>query len=60
MLDSYETAPFRVVTEPHDNSTWWPDKDKQGGDDLRDFCLMLRRALYMVIRWIDKRYGCEA
>jgi len=26
-------------------------------DDLRDFMLTLRRALMMVIRWIEKHYG---
>jgi hypothetical protein len=26
-------------------------------DQLRDFLLMLRRALLMVVRWIEKTYG---
>jgi hypothetical protein len=26
-------------------------------DDLRDFMWVLRRALYLVLRWIEKRYG---
>lgn len=26
-------------------------------DDLREFLLLLRRALLMVVRWIEKRYG---
>jgi hypothetical protein len=25
-------------------------------DELRDFLLVLRRALLMVVRWIEKRY----
>jgi hypothetical protein len=25
-------------------------------DELRDFMLMLRQALLMVVRWIEKRY----
>ena len=25
-------------------------------DDLREFMWVLRRALYLVIRWIEKRY----
>jgi hypothetical protein len=27
------------------------------GEDMRDFFLTLRRALYLVIRWIERRYG---
>lgn len=26
-------------------------------DDLREFLLVLRRALLMIVRWIEKRYG---
>ena len=29
-------------------------------DDLRGFMLAVRDALYMVIRWIEKRYGLRA
>jgi hypothetical protein len=29
-------------------------------DDLREFFLVTRRALLMVVRWIEKRYGLEA
>ena len=29
-------------------------------DDLRAFMLVMRDALYMVIRWIEKRYGLRA
>ena len=28
----------------------------QRDDDLREFLLVLRRALLMVVRWIEKRY----
>ena len=28
-------------------------------DDLREFLLMLRRALLMVTHWIAKKYGIE-
>lgn len=31
------------------------DDGKQ--DDLRDFMWVLRRALYLVLRWIERRYG---
>jgi hypothetical protein len=26
-------------------------------DDLRDLCLVIRRALLMIVQWIEKRYG---
>jgi len=26
-------------------------------NELRDFLLVLRRALLMLVRWIEKRYG---
>lgn len=26
-------------------------------DDLKDFMQVLRRALIMLVRWIEKRYG---
>ena len=29
-------------------------------DDVRAFMLVVRDALYMVIRWIEKRYGLRA
>jgi hypothetical protein len=28
-----------------------------GTDDLRDFLLVVRRALLLVVRWIEKRYS---
>lgn len=28
----------------------------QQSDDLRDFLLVVRRAMLMVVRWIEKRY----
>ena len=31
------------------------DDGKQ--DDLREFMWVLRRALYLVLRWIERRYG---
>jgi len=29
-------------------------------DDLREFMLVLRRALLMVVRWIEKRYAIQS
>ena len=29
-------------------------------DDLREFMWVVRRALYLVIRWIERRYGWKA
>lgn len=29
-------------------------------DDLREFLLVLRRALLMIIGWIERRYGLAA
>jgi hypothetical protein len=26
-------------------------------DDLREFLIVLRRALLMIVRWIEKKYG---
>lgn len=31
-----------------------------GDDGLREFLLVLRRALLMVVRWIEGRYGLAA
>jgi hypothetical protein len=28
-------------------------------DELREFMLILRQALLMIVRWIEKRYGLE-
>jgi len=28
----------------------------QASDDLREFLLVLRRALLMIVRWIEQRY----
>jgi len=28
----------------------------QASDDLREFMLVLRRALLMIVRWIEQRY----
>lgn len=28
-------------------------------DDIREFMLVLRRALLMVIRWIERKYNLE-
>jgi hypothetical protein len=30
------------------------------GDELKEFCIVLRRALLVVIRWIESRYGLAA
>jgi hypothetical protein len=30
------------------------------GDELKEFCMVLRRALLMVIRWIESRYDLSA
>jgi hypothetical protein len=30
------------------------------GDELKEFCMVLRRALLMVIRWIESRYDLAA
>ncbi len=27
------------------------------GDDLREFMMVLRRALLLIVRWIEKRYS---
>lgn len=32
----------------------------QGNDDLREFLLVLRRALLMVVNWIEQRYHLAA
>jgi hypothetical protein len=29
-------------------------------DDLRDFMLVVRDALLMIVRWIERRYGVRA
>ncbi len=29
-------------------------------EDLREFMLVLRQALLMIVRWIEKRYHMEA
>jgi len=29
-------------------------------DDFKDFMLVLRKALLMIVRWIEKRYGLES
>jgi len=31
-------------------------RNTQAGDDLREFLLILRRALLMIVRWIEQRY----
>jgi len=31
--------------------------DSESRDDLREFMLVLRQALLMVVRWIERRYG---
>ncbi len=28
-------------------------------DDIKEFLLVLRRALLMIVGWIEKRYGLE-
>lgn len=28
-------------------------------DDLKEFCIVLRQALLMIVRWIEKRYNLE-
>ena len=28
-------------------------------DDLREFMLVLRQALLMIVRWIENRYGIQ-
>jgi hypothetical protein len=30
------------------------------GEELKEFCMVLRRALLMVIRWIESRYDLAA
>ncbi len=39
------------------NRSFRPDSPK---DDLKDFLITLRRALLMVTRWIEKRYGLNS
>ncbi len=29
------------------------------GDDLREFMMVLRRALLLIVRWIEKRYSLK-
>ena len=31
-------------------------RNMQASDDLREFMLVLRRALLMIVRWIEQRY----
>ncbi len=31
-----------------------------GSDEMKEFCLVLRRALLVVVRWIESRYGLGA
>ena len=31
----------------------------QGDESMREFFLMLRDALLMVVRWIERRYMCK-
>ena len=33
--------------------------DQMSDNELRDFLLVLRRALLVIVRWIEKRYGTE-
>ena len=56
----YRTDYYGQEHEPSLTGSDWPDHfhpSSDSPDDLRDFCLMLRRALYMVIRWIEDKYG---
>jgi hypothetical protein len=32
---------------------------QSGGDDFREFMILLRQALLMIVRWIEKRYGLQ-
>jgi hypothetical protein len=34
------------------------DKESQS-TDLREFMIVLRRALLVIVRWIEKRYGLK-
>lgn len=42
-----------------DNVTMTADAEVVSQDELREFMLLLRRAMLMLVGWIEKRYGYE-
>jgi len=69
MLDSYDPFAWKAVSVPNDSGTWYPGKEGdesvptvaeqtlENAANFEAFCLMLRRALLMVVRWIEDKYG---
>jgi hypothetical protein len=34
--------------------------EKSGPDEMREFLLVVRRALLLIVSWIEKRYGLNS
>ena len=48
--------PFSRRCRKISDASWSGDIRRMDPDDFCQFCLMLRRALLVIVRWIEQRY----